>query len=220
MRAKTLHGEVRITGIINDEEFAAEGEAEGSPETGEYSVRLAYERVPTGWHPLMYTDVKVSLLFLREEKGGQNFLTLAGGSYRSAGSIDLGEGNLLRNNTDIRMIGNDTFRAVYVMHGTAHTGELTGMDYFEETMLPFGDGKVAALALARWSRREGDPVEAIFSTRYMFDSGRQLEHPQFRRVEAQPSFTDMVFESRYQAYVAELPRDVEAQGRYIGHLIS
>src|SRR6266540_2593677 len=78
--AGTLSGEVRITGVINDEEFSAEGEASGNPTTGEYRVTLNYKHIPRGWHPLMYTDVKVSLLFLKEEGSAVNFLTLCGGT--------------------------------------------------------------------------------------------------------------------------------------------
>jgi hypothetical protein len=83
-----------ISGNVKDEEFSAAGEAAGSPETGEFRVRLDYRHVPSGWHPHMYPDVKVSLLFLREEDGGQNFLTLAGGQYTSAGTIDVGDCNV------------------------------------------------------------------------------------------------------------------------------
>src|SRR6266487_4292281 len=104
-----LSGTVRITGVINDDEFAAEGEASGNPETGEYAVELRYERVPRDWHPLLYTDVKVSLLFHREEGHGQNFLSLANGKYRSAGTIDLGQGNVLRNNTVITLLDERRF---------------------------------------------------------------------------------------------------------------
>ncbi len=116
--ARELSGEVRVTGVINDEEFAAEGEASGDPETGRYKVTLRYDNVPDGWDPIMYTDVKVSLLFHREEGRGQNFLSAAGGTYRSAGNIDFGQGDLLRNNTVIELLDESTFRAVYVMHGS------------------------------------------------------------------------------------------------------
>lgn len=63
--ARTLSGKVRITGVINDEKFEAEGEAEGNPGTGEFSLQLNYSHVPKNWHPIMYSDPKVGLLFLR-----------------------------------------------------------------------------------------------------------------------------------------------------------
>ncbi|GHF33193.1 hypothetical protein E5082_31910 [Streptomyces griseoluteus] len=80
----------------------------------------------------MYTDVKVSLLFHREEVEGKNLLSLANGTYRTAGTIDLGSGNVLRNNTVIQLVNEDRFNAVYVMNGTAQTGELENIEFFEE----------------------------------------------------------------------------------------
>jgi len=197
----TLTGDVRITGVINDQEFSADGTATGDPDTGEYEVQLDYERVPAGWHPLMYTDVKVSLLFHREEGDGKNFLTLAGGRYTSAGSIDLGDGYVLRNNTMIELLDKHSFRAVYVMYGTAVTGELTGFDEFEETMLPLGPGKIAALAIARWPRADGTSLDAMFSTRYQLANGGRLHRPQFRKMEAEPSFDGRSFRSRYRGFI-------------------
>jgi hypothetical protein len=215
-----LSGKVRITGVINDEEFAAEGDASGNPSTGEYRVRLEYQHVPKGWHPLMYTDVKVSLLFLREEGEGQNFLSLAGGKFTSAGTIDLGDGNVLRNNTNIQLIDERTFSAVYVMYGTAQIGELTDMTYFEETMLPWGPGRIAALGLARWHARDGRDIDALFSTRYAFDGRNQLKRPQMRRIEASAKMERMTFASTYEGIVRSLPRAVEEGGPYVGHLIA
>src|SRR5260370_7696428 len=136
----------------------------------------------------MYTDMKVSLLFLKEEEGGQNFITLAGGHYTSAGTIDLGDGNVLRNNTSIQMLDDRTFKAVYVMYGTAQLGELGELEHFEETMLPMGPGRVAALALARWKRPRGEPVDAMFSTRYHFASERSLSAVHVPRIHAHPQF--------------------------------
>lgn len=220
MTNATISGDVRISGAINDVEFSAEGEASGNPATGEYSVTLRYNQIPDGWHPLMYTDVKVSLLFLREERGAKNFLSIAKGTYRSAGHIDFGEGNVLSNHTSIRMIDAKRFSAVYVMNGRAHTGELTGMDFFEETMLPFGSGKIAALAIARWTRRDGSKLDAIFSTRYTFDPKYSLDRAQVRRIEAKPTLKANVFSSEYTAFVRQLPRGADDGGPYIGHLIA
>ncbi len=217
--ADRLSGEVRITGVINDEEFSASGEASGSPSTGEYTVRLDYASIPRGWHPHMYTDVKVSLLFLREEGNGKNFLSLAGGKYTSAGTIDLGDGNVLRNNTVIELLDERTFRAVYVMYGTAQVGELGPMEYFEETMLPWGPGRIAALGLARWTRPDGQPIDALFSTRYNFDERHRLDRPQFRRIEAKPRMEARTFAASYTGFVQHLPRHIEEGGPYIGHLI-
>jgi hypothetical protein len=220
-RGQEISGDVRISGVINDYEFSAEGEATGNPSTGEYSVKLDYTDVPKGWHPLMYTDVKVSLLFLKEEDGGKNFLSLANGTYTSAGSIDFGEGYVLRNNTNIRMVDDSTFQAVYIMTGTAQMDELTNLQFFEETMLPMGPGKIAALAIARWQCRNDEPLEAIFSTRYNFDSQARLDRPQVRRIEANPTMEGMRnFSSTYTGFVRQLPRMVEEGGPYIGHLIS
>lgn len=215
-----LSGDVRITGIINDEEFSASGEASGDSSTGEYTVRLEYAHIPKGWHPIMYTDVKVSLLFLREQDQGQNFLTLTGGRYTSAGTIDLGGGNILRNNTVIKLIDETHFTAVYVMHGTAQTGELSTMEHFEETMLPWGPGRIAALGIARWKTVHGKQIDGLFSTRYMFDEKYRLGRPQVRRIEAKPSLREMTFGSTYTSFVRALPRLIEDGGPYIGHLIS
>jgi hypothetical protein len=213
-----MSGDIRITGAINDEEFSAQGSASGNPSTGEYKVRLDYTNIPKGWHPFMYTDVKVSLLFLREEDGGTNFLNLTAGTYKSAGTIDLGDGNILRNNTNIKRTGSNTFVAVYVMNGTAHIDELVGMDYFEETMLPFGPGRIASLAIAQWKTKR-KPVEALFSTRYLFEEKYRLDRAQFRRIEATPQFDGKSFTCTYKAFVKALPK-VEEGGPYIGHLIS
>jgi hypothetical protein len=215
-----LAGTVRITGVINDSEFWAEGEASGNPSTGEYKVHLDYKSVPPGWDPLMYTDVKVSLLFLKEEGKAQNFLRLANGNYTSAGTIDLGDGNVLRNNTRISLLDKRTFVAVYVMYGTAHTGELSSMEFFEETLLPFGKGRIAALGLARWKRPDGTDLDAMFSTQYYLENGSQLAHPQVRRIEAKPNFQEGRFASTYVGKVRLLPRIIEEGGPYIGHLIA
>jgi len=51
---RQISGDVRVSGVINDYEFSAEGEATGNPSTGEYSVKLDYTDVPKGLHPLMY----------------------------------------------------------------------------------------------------------------------------------------------------------------------
>jgi hypothetical protein len=211
-----LSGEVRITGVINDQEFSASGDAAGDPDTGEYEVRLEYERVPKGWHPLMYTDVKVSLLFHRQEGRGKNFHTLADGRYTSAGTIDLGGGNLLRNNTVIELLDDRSFRAVYVMYGTAQTGELARMQSFEETMLPFGPGRIAALAVARWERTDGSELDALFSTRYEWDGDGHLEHPQFRKLEAEPSFDGTTFRSQYRGFIKDLPAVNDKEARTSG----
>jgi hypothetical protein len=219
-----ISGDVRISGIINDEEFSATGEAAGDPVTGRYQVTLNYTSIPKGWHPFMYTDVKVSLLFLKEEGGAQNFLSLANGVYQSAGTIDLGNGNLLKNNTNIRMLNKNRFTAVYVMCGTAHTGDLNQMEFFEETLLPFGPGRIAAIAMARWKSRSGEVFDALFSTRYIFDSKKELKRPQFRRVNAnatlKASKTGGTFRASYTGFVRPLPRGVEEGGPYIGHLIA
>ena len=220
MKAGQITGDVRITGIINDEEFSATGNAEGDPESGRYRVTLKYQSVPKGWHPYLYTDVKVSLLFLKEEGGGKNFLSLTGGVYQSAGTIDLGNGNLLKNNTKIRMIDKKRFTAVYVMSGTAHTGEVGPMEFFEETMLPVGPGQIAALGLARWKTGEGETIDAIFATRYLFDRKHQLEQPQFRRIEAAAGLKASTFSATYSSFVRPLARAVEEGGPYIGHLIA
>jgi hypothetical protein len=223
---KELSGEIRVTGVINEDEFAAAGEAHGNPETGEYEVTLEYETVPRDWDPLMYSDVKVSLLFHREEDGGQNFLSLADGRYRSAGTIDLGDGNVLRNNTVIEVLEPTVFRAVYVMYGTARTGRLTGIEHFEETMLPFGPGRVAAIAVARWRKEDGEPLDALFSTRYEFENGAALKRPQMRRMDAEPTFETKgdnargrlrhgTFRSRYNGVTRRLPPVVDEGGPYM-----
>lgn len=217
--ARHLSGEVRVTGVINDEEFAAEGQAFGNPETGEYEVQLEYNHIPRDWDPLMYSDVKVSLLFHRQEGQGRNLLTLADGRYTSAGTIDFGMGNVLRNNTVIETSG-DTFRAVYVMYGTARIGALRRMVHFEETMLPYGEGRIAALALARWETETGEPLDALFSTRYELGNGARLRRAQVRVMEAEPTVDGTTFRSTYRGSIRHLPAVVEDREAYIGHLIA
>jgi Green fluorescent protein len=204
--ATQLSGTVFISGVINDCEFSADGEASGDPATGDYKVHLDYKSVPKGWDPLMYTDVKVSLVFLKEEGGGKNFLAVTGGRYTSAGSIDFDDGNYLRNHTTIEVEGN-RIKAVYVMHGSAKTGALATMEFFEETMIPFGPGRIAAVGLARWKAHSGELLDAIFSTRYDFDKKFSLAVPQVRRIEAQPTFdkSSRRFSSSYRGKVAALP---------------
>ena len=220
MKEKNLiSGDVRISGVINDEEFTASGNASGNPDTGEFQVMLNYENIPKGWHPFMYVDIKASLLFLREEAKGQNFLSLNGGVYRSAGTIQFGDGNILHNHTNIRMLNDRKFTAVYYMQGTAHTGRILGLEYFEETMLPMGNGNIAALAIAKWKSENQKPLTAMLATRYIFDEKKSLKQPQFRRIEAKPKLDKNVFSCTYIGYVKPLPRVVEKGGAYIGHLI-
>jgi hypothetical protein len=219
---RQLSGTVFISGVINDCEFSADGHASGDADSGQYTVELNYKTVPAGWDPLMYTDVKVSLLFLKEEQGATNFLSLTGGKYTSSGSIDFGDGNYLRNNTTIEVVDGNKIRAVYVMYGTAKTGRLSSMEFFEETLLPFGPGRIAALAVARWKTADGKPLDAIFSTRYDFDKKHSLKQSQVRRIEARPSFDKLTsrFSSTYQGRVLPIPNLVNRAGPYIGHLIA
>ena len=218
--AADLNGKVRIVGVINDEEFAADGDVSGNPSTGEFRVRLDYNHIPAGWHPHMYIDVKVGLLFLREEDGGQNFLTLSKGKYRSTGSIDLGGGFSIRNNAEIAMRDEHSFIANYAMFGVAHLGELAELEHFEETMLPMGPGQIAAIALARWKRPGAEPVDAVFATRYRLSEPITLGAVQVRRLHAEPSVRGKRFECTYTAFVRALPHLVETGGPYIGHLIA
>jgi hypothetical protein len=214
-----MQGEVHISGVINDEEFSAHGEASGNPQTGEYRLELRYSSIPKGWHPFLYTDPKVGLLFLREEEQGRNLLTLARGIYTASTTIDLGEGNLLRNNAVIRMVDANRFVASYAMYGTSRIEALIGMDYLEETMLPMGPGRIAALAIARWSTADGGKIDAILSTRYTFDVQHRLDRPQIRRIEVQPDLQANTFTARFTGSARSLPRLIEEGGPYIGHLI-
>jgi hypothetical protein len=215
-----LSGEVRITGVINDEEFSAAGEASGDTSTGDFRVKLEYTHIPKGWHPLMYMDVKVGLLFLREEGQGQNLLSLADGSYTSAATIDLGDGNIVRNNAVIKRTGETVFIANYAMFGTAHISELVSMEHFEETMLPLGSGRIGALGLTRWKTADGKVVDGLSMTKYKFDEKRQLGRPQVRKLEAKPTVRGMTVETHYTSFVRHLPRPIEDAGPYIGFLIS
>jgi len=215
-----ISGSVHITGIINAHEFSAHGTASGDPATGDYRLSLEYDEIPPGWHPFAYVDPKVGLLFHREEDGGRNLLSLADGTYRSAGTLDLGEGNFLHNNAHIRMTGATTFEASYMMFGTAHLHELAAVDYFEETMLPMGPGRLGGLALTRWSGRNKEVIDGFLATRYQMASKRGLDRPQLRRFEAKPSLKGNVFTCEFNGYVRALPRMVEAGGPYIGNLIA
>lgn len=219
---RELSGKVRISGVINDEKFEAEGDAQGNTETGEYSLRLNYDHIPRNWHPTLYSDPKVGLLFQREEGRGQNYLSLTGGTFRSSGFIELGEGFLLRTTAVIRLLDQRTFQAVYAMYGTAHTGDLTGLDFFEETMLPFGPQQVVGLGLSRWRRGDGSTLDGVSLTRYHFDSGPGLRGPQVRRVDLSPEFDKRrgAFSGKFRGHVKALPRLVEEGGPYIGHLIA
>jgi hypothetical protein len=214
--SQEITGKVRVTGVINDEEFAAVGEVAGDPETGRFRARLDYEHVPVGWHPIMYTDVKAGLLFYREEGLGQNFLSLAGGTYTAAGHIDLGQGDLLRNHAVIELLDDHTFRAAYVMHGTARTGPLTTLEHFEETMIPMGPGHVGAVAFARWKKQDGRDLDAMLATRFDFPNGAILPGAQRRRLSASPRFEPHesaegtmrrggTFTCEYDALVRDLP---------------
>lgn len=214
-----ITGNVRISGVINDVEFSASGSATGDPSAGRYKVSLKYSEIPKGWHPLMYADPKVGLLFLKEQDGGENFQSVTGGRYTSAGTIDLGDGNLLRNNADIRMLTGNRFIANYVMSGTAHIDRLIALEFFEETMLPLGPGRAVGLAIARWKTRGGKPLDGLFSNRYSFDPRRRLARPQVRRIEAKPTMRGMSFSLANVGSVRALPRLVERKGPYIGNLI-
>lgn len=213
-----LAGEVRITGVINDQEFSATGRASGDPSTGEYDLQLEYERIPADWHPLMYLDPKIGLLFHREEGRGRNVLNARGKGFRSSGTIDLGDGNVLRNNAVIRVDG-DRISASYVMYGTARTGDLAAVDFFEETVLPFGPGKLAGLAIARWKRSDGSTLDGLLSTRYEFDPATSLERPQLRKMEATASLDGGKYHSQHRGLIRHLGSVVEEGGPYIGHLI-
>jgi hypothetical protein len=98
---------------------------------------------------------------------------------------------------------------VYVMYGTARTGDLAGIERFEETMMPYGPGRIAALAIARWRRKDGSSLDAIFSTRYEFGEEFGLEHPQFRRLEAKPVFEDGTFRCSYTGVIRPLTEGVD-----------
>lgn len=163
-------------------------------------ARSSYGSVSIARDPLMYTDVKVSLLFHREEDGAKNLLTLSGGNFRTSGTIDLGGGNLLRNHSVIQMEAG-SFKAAYIMAGTAHTGALSTLEYFEETMFPFGPGRIASVAVARWSRQDGPPLDALFSSRYEWDGDATLDEPQTRQFRSHARLDGLSFGSRYEGVV-------------------
>jgi hypothetical protein len=201
----TLTAEIRITGAINDEEFAATGEASGDPATGEWRLQLDYSHFPADWHPFLYVDAKIGLLFVKEHAGGKNLLSLADGAFRASTTIDFGGGSLLRNNALIERLSDEHFRASYLMHGTTRVPKLTSVESFEEVMVPLGDGRVAGMAIARW-KGERDSVEAVMSTRYSYDTLRGLEHMQLRRFDVKPQLTDMTFSADYRAEVSPITR--------------
>lgn len=198
----TLTAEITIAGAINDEEFRASGEAAGDPGSGEWRLRLDYTNIPNHWHPFLYIDAKVGLLFIKELGGGQNMLTLADGSYRASSSIDFGAGNLVRNNAVIERKDNSTFRAAYLMHGTVRAFDLHEVLTFDEVMVPVGPGRVAGVAIGRWKGLE--TLEAVMSTRYIFDVARTLDQVQVRRFDCEPTLQGNTFECLYRAEVGVL----------------
>jgi hypothetical protein len=196
----TLTADIRITGAINDEEFAATGEASGDPTTGEWRLQLDYSHFPANWHPFLYIDAKIGLLFVKEHEGCKNLLSLADGAFRASTTIDFGGGYLLRNNALIERLSDEHFRASYLMHGTTRVPELMSVESFEEVMVPLGDGRIAGMAVARW-RGEREAVEAVMCTRYSYDTLRGLDRMQLRRFEAKPALADMTFSADYHAEV-------------------
>lgn len=196
-----LTAEIRITGAINDEEFGATGNATGDPQTGKWHLRLDYSNFPANWHPFLYVDAKVGLLYYREHEGGKNMLSLAGGSFRASSTIDLGHGFILHNNAEIKRVTQTHFRASYLMYGTIRTFELTEVESFQEIMVPVGPGRVAGLALARW-RGGVEKLEAIMSTRYDFEPVGSLDQTQLRVLTAEPSLTGRTVEIGYRTEVA------------------
>jgi hypothetical protein len=196
----TLTADIRITGAINDEEFAATGQASGDPGTGEWRLQLDYSHFPANWHPFLYIDAKIGMLFINERDEGKNMLSLADGSFRASTTIDLGSGFLLRNNALIEKVGDERYRASYLMHGTTRIFELTEVESFEEVMVPLGPGRVAGLAVARW-KGGLETLEAVMSTRYTFDTARTLDAVQVRRFDAKPRLSGRTFTSEYHAEV-------------------
>ncbi|GHF33202.1 hypothetical protein E5082_31915 [Streptomyces griseoluteus] len=87
-------------------------------------------------------------------------------------------------------------------------------------MLSFDSGNIAALAVARWRKSDGSNLDAIFSTRYkLADARAALPRPQFRRMEAQPSFDGKRFHCAYNGYIQELPLAVEGDGLCTGNTV-
>jgi hypothetical protein len=197
----TLTAEIKITGAINDEEFGATGSASGDPQTGQWHLRLDYSNFPANWHPFLYVDAKVGLIYYREHEGGRNMLSLSDGSFRASSTIDLGHGFILRNNAEIKKVSQTHFRASYLMYGTIRTFELTEIESFQEIMVPAGPGRVAGLALARW-RGGVEKLEAIQSTRYDFETARTLDQTQLRVLTAEPSLSRHTVEIDYRTEVA------------------
>jgi hypothetical protein len=74
--------------------------------------------------------------------------------------------------------------------------------------------------VARWERTDGSELDALFSTRYEWDGDGQFEHPQFRKLEADPSFDGTTFKSRYQGFIKHLPAAEDEEARKSGAELS
>lgn len=197
---------VNVFGVINDQKFTTTGSGQIDPVTGEADIQLCYSCCPPDWSPLNYSDPLVLLAGYREENGGLNFLSLAKGGYRAESTIDFGGGLLLRKTATIRVEG-DHLIASYSLFGAARVANIESIEPYEEHMIPAGDGQMIAVGLAQWKTTDKKTIQAVVSSRYIFDEPREvLKSLQVRRFEAKASLAKdgLEYNAHYKTSVTSI----------------
>ena len=178
---------VNVFGVINDQKFTTTGRGHIDPETGEADIQLCYSCCPPEWSPMNYSDPLVLLAGYREENNGLNFMSLAKGGYRAESMIDFGGGLFLRKTASIRVEGNILI-AAYSLFGAARVADIVSIEPYEEHMIPAGNGQIIAVGLAKWKTTDDKTIQAVVSSRYIFDEPTEvLKCLQVRRFEVKAS---------------------------------
>ncbi len=163
---------VSIIGFINDCKFTAEGSGRIDCSCGKANIELNYSECPPNWNPLNYSDPLVLLAGYGEVDGGKNFISLAKDGYDAESTFSFGEGMSLRKTATIRVEG-DRLIANYAIVGNVRAGHITGIQDYEEYLIPVAKDQLIAVGLARWDTSD-KPLEALVSTRYWFKEPREM----------------------------------------------
>lgn len=204
-----MRADVTILGVINDCKFTVAGEGSIDPQSGEGNLELRYSTRLPDWSPLNYSDPLILLAAYREVDGGLNFKSLATHGYRAESTFDFGGGLSLRKTATVQIM-EDALKANYSIVGAARVGHITGVQPYEEYLIPLGDGQLIAVGVATWTTT-GDPVQALVSTRYWLDQpAKPLTRPQIRGFEVDAALSDdgTVYTAKYRTFVKPMPQEI------------
>jgi hypothetical protein len=200
-----LEAKVSIIGFINDGKFTAQGTGTIDGGTGKAHIQLEYSDCPPDWNTLNYSDPLVLLAGYAESDGGKNFASMASDGYDAESTFAFGAGMSLRKTASIRIEGSRIV-ANYAISGTVSAGHVSGVEDYEEYIVPVAKDQLIAVGLARWGGG-GKDLEALVSTRYWLRNANEIpKTPMVRgfHVTPEPNKSRLQFSATYDTYIKSI----------------